>query len=311
MTKVLDFHHHVTPPEYVKYLAELGVQGNTGVKFKKFDPKKTIKSMNKLKIDKAFLSMSTPGVYFKNDKVSAHIARMFNDYTASVIRQFPDRFGGLAALPYPAKEESLKELVYAMDTLKFDGIGLLSNVQGKYFGEAGHDELFAELNRRKAVVFIHPEDLVKHKGVHVGVTLTYERVIDTSRVAYNLLFNGYLEKYRDIKFILSHGGGLVPVWASKIAKEAVKMETGKADEKLFNKKMDLLKGLYFDTAQRGPEILNGLKAFCGSSHIVYGSDWPYQPPFEIIQGYKELNAYEGFDNNQKDKIFNGSNVELS
>lgn len=311
MSKVVDFHHHVTPPEYVKYLAELGVEGNTGVKFKKFDPKKTIKSMNKMKIDKAFLSMSTPGVYFKDDKTSAHIARMCNDYTASVIAQFPLKFGGLAALPYPAKKESLEELVYAMDTLKMDGVGVLSNVAGKYFGEAGYDDLFAELNKRKAVVFIHPEDLVKHKGVHVGVTLTFERVVDTSRVAYNLLFNGYLEKYGDIKFILSHGGGLVPAWASRIAEEAVKREIGKSDDALFQKKMALLKGLYFDTAQRGPEILNGLKAFCGSSQVVFGSDWPYQPPFEIIRGQKELNSYEGFDNRQKDSVFNGSNLGLS
>jgi 6-methylsalicylate decarboxylase len=311
MSTVLDFHHHVTPPEYVKQMEKHGVTGNTGVKFKKFDPGKNLKIMSKAKIDKAFLSISTPGVYVKNDKVSAHVARISNEYIAAMKRDHPNRYGGFAALPYPGREESLKELEYAYETLNLDGVALMSNVQGTYLGEAGYDELFSELNKRKAIVFIHPNDILIDKGPYIGITGTLEWVIDTTRAAYNLYLNGYLEKYKEIRYVLSHGGGALPVLASKIVKKSLRKESTTISDKTVEDNMNLLRRFYFDTAQRGNEILSGLHAFCGGDQVVFGSDMPYQPPFEILAGQKELKAFNGFNNHQKENIFSGINLGLN
>ena len=306
MSKTIDFHHHVTPPEYVAEMAKLGIVGNTGIKFPEFDARKNLKLMDRTKIDKAMLSISTPGVYVKNDQLSAKLARLCNDFIKSTVEEHSDRYGGLGTIPYPALEESLKETEYIFDTLKMDGIGILTNANGKYFGEPGYDELFQELNRRNAIVFIHPEDLLIHEGAYMIVTVLFERCLSTVRSAYNLLLNGYLEKYPNIRFILPHGGGGLPVMARRIVQEYLREENLPDNEDLFREKLSLLQNLYFDTAQKGIAILNSLNEFCGSGHIVFGSDIPQTPPQEVGMIHKELSAYEGFSLEEKEKIRVGS-----
>ena len=308
MAKVVDFHHHVTPPEYIRVMSKHGIAGNTGVPFKKFNPSVNQFVMKKTNIDFAYLSISTPGVYLKDDSTSASVARIVNDYIGEMVKTYPGKYGGLGALPFPAVKESLKEIEYIFDVLKLPGICVLSDVQGTYFGEPGFDELFQELNRRKALVFIHPEDLFEHKGIYLGLTHVLERSLCTTRSAYNLLLNGYLEKYPDIKFILSHGGGAVPVMADKIVSEYFSMRNIIPEPEQYVRVIGFLRNLFFDTAQRGYEVLNGLKAFCGSGHIVFGSDLPYIPPFEIRMNHKEIAAYSGFSDQEKTHLYAGNRL---
>jgi predicted TIM-barrel fold metal-dependent hydrolase len=307
-SKTIDYHHHVVPPEYVVEMNKLGIVGNTAIKFPAFDAARNLKLMDRVKIDKAMLSISTPGVYVKDDQTSALLARLCNDFIKSTVEENPDRYGGLGVLPYPAFEESLKETEYIFDTLRLDGIGVLTNAGARYFGEAGYDELFQELNRRNALVFIHPEDLLIHEGAHVIVTLYFERCLSTVRSAYNLLFNGYLEKYPNIRFILSHGGGGLPVMGRRIVREYLRKVNQPDNEDLFREKMSLLQNLYYDTAQKGIAMFNSLNEFCGSDHIVFGSDTPFQPGFEVGMIQKELSAYEGFSPKEKERIREGSGL---
>ncbi len=311
MARIIDFHHHVTPPEYIRIMEEYGITGNTGVRFKKFTPAADQLIMKKTNIDFAYLSISTPGVYLKDDRTSAALARTVNDYIGEMVKTYPAKYGGFGALPFPAVQESLEEIEYIFDVLKLSGICVLSDVRGTYFGEPGFDELFQELNRRKALVFIHPEDMFFHKGLYLGLTHVFERSLSTTRSVYNLLLNGYLEKYPDINFILSHGGGALPVMADKIAAEYFRMRNIAPGPEQYNDKIGLLKNLYFDTAQRGYEILNALNAFCGSGHIVFGSDLPYIPPFEIRMNHKEIAAYGDFTHQEKSNLYSGNLISAS
>ena len=141
------------------------------------------------------------------------------------------------------------------------------------------------------------------------VTLYFERCLSTVRSAYNLLLNGYLEKYPNIRFILSHGGGGLPVMARRIVQEYLHKVNQPDNKDLFREKMSLLQNLYYDTAQKGIAIFNSLRDFCGSDHIVFGSDIPFQPAFEVGMIQKELSAYEGFSLEEKEKIRAGSGLK--
>jgi len=290
--KRIDIHHHIIPPKYVEILKEMGIAGSTGIKFPKWDATSNLKKLKKHGIDKAFLSISAPGIYFGNLDQTVQLARICNKSIAEAITTHPEHYGGFGTLPLPDEEASIKELDYIFDELKLDGVCLLSNYDGKYLGQMELNKLFTELNRRKATVFIHPNDHLIHEGIYKVITPIFERCQDTVRAVYNLLYNGYLDKYKDIRYIVSHGGGGLPYLADSIVEEYGK-EQG----------MDLLKNIYFDTAQKGEVILNSLKSFVGSRKIVYGSDIPYTPDIELGMINKELDAYKGFTESEKNSIY--------
>lgn len=308
MLKVVDFHHHAFSPEYIAEMKKHGIEGSAGFGIPLFHPEKNIKVMDKLGIGKANLSISVPGVYVGDDRTSAGIARIANLGLNQYRNTWPERYGALAALPFPAKNESVAELEYAMDELGFDGVGVLTSADGHYFGEKGHDDLFREMDRRHTVVFIHPEDVRVPKGIHLGHGPFFERVLETTRVACNLLINGYLEGYPNIRYIFSHGGGAIPVMAMRIVTESFRTEGKKPDSDMFEYRLNLLRRNFFDTAQRGDSILSSLKSFCGNRQIVFGSDYPFTKPFEIALGIKELKASDNFSESELLQTASGCHV---
>lgn len=308
MARIVDFHYHATPVEYIAEMKKHGIEGNAGFKFRPFYPEKNLKVMKKMGIDKAYLSLSIPGVYVHDDRTAAKITRIVNRNLKRYKEAYPERYGAMAALPFPAKNESVAELKYALDELGFDGVCVLTSANGHYFGEPGHDDLFEEMNKRHAVVFVHPEDTRVEEGVYLSVPPFFERVLETTRCAYNLLINGYMERYPDIRYIFSHGGGGIPMMARRIVTESFHAEGVQPDEKRFEERLNVLRRNFFDTAQRGSSILNGLNAFCGSDQIVVGSDYPYTVTFEFARGMKELQAADIFSDDQKSRITSGHHV---
>jgi predicted TIM-barrel fold metal-dependent hydrolase len=308
MKRVVDYHQHTTPTEYVSQMKELGVEGNTGIKFKKFDPKTNLALMDKLGIKRAILSISTPGVYVKDDQTSARIARIVNDSIKEAVDAFPERYGGFGALPYPAHEESLRELEYVLDVLHLDGVVLLTNVGERYFGEPGYDELFAELNRRKTLVFVHPDDLEIHQGLYMPVTPYFERLLSTVRTGYNLLINDYLDRFPDIDYLFSHGGGGLPVMARRIVDEYIRTHDLPADATLVEEKLSLFRLCFYDVSQKGESLLQSLKVFCGSERVVFGTDLPYQPPVETGMIRKGLDSSKAFSAEEKKQIYAGTGM---
>ncbi len=209
-----------------------------------------------------------------------------NRYTAEVVKERPARFGFFATLTLPDVDGALAEAAYALDTLGADGVILLANAAGSYLGSKAFDPLFDELNRRKAVIFVHPTAIPGLAPLDGIPPYAADFLLDTTRAAINLARSGTLSRCPDLKIILSHAGGFLPYAAYRVAVSA--SPAGDALEGLAE-----LQRFYFDTAlSSSPSALPGLLAFAAPGHITYGSDWPYAPDV-AVQAFN--GRYEGYD----------------
>jgi predicted TIM-barrel fold metal-dependent hydrolase len=197
--------------------------------------------------------------------------RACNEYGAMLVQRYPTRFGLFAAMPLPDVDGSLKEIAYAYDMLKVDGVGLFTSYGDQWLGNAAFEPVMAELNRRKAIVHVHPTAANCCRNLAYGTAPgSIEYGTDTTRAIIGVTFSGTTTRYRDITFIWSHAGGSVPFFASRIdgasatAKE--KMPAGFINE---------AKQFYYDTAgaaNRG--AIASLLELIPSSHILFGTDYP-------------------------------------
>ena len=254
----IDTHHHLIPPDYRKALQKAGVDEAGGFAVPDWSAEASLQTMAELDVATAILSVSTPGTTFlPNAAEAAALARDLNDYAAELAAAQPDRFGFFATVPMPNIDESVTEIVRALDELKADGVVLLANNAGTYIGQDGQDALFTALNDRSAVVFIHPADFL----------------LDTTRAAYLLVRNGIRTRYPKIRFILSHAGGFVPYASHRMA-VCITAETGRSWADV----LDEFSSFYFDTARSSSAAaLPTLLAFAKPGHITFGSDWPFAP----------------------------------
>ncbi len=287
----IDVHQHVLPPEYVSALARLGITGGGGRPFPAWDVKSTLELMDRHGIVTAITSLSEPGVYFSDRAFARDLARRCNEYAARLVQEYPARFGAFAVLPLPDIDAALRELEYALDTLKLDGVILLSSIEGTYPGDPAFDELFAELNRRRAVVFLHPTVPAINAGLKLNLPpFLFEFALDTTRAAANLLFSGTLARCPAIRFILAHAGGIVPYLAYRIP---LYQETLPG---ALQGVMNYLQQFYYDTALSAtPRVLRALQELVDASHILFGSDYPFAPETVTAFSVQGIQNYDGFD----------------
>jgi len=269
----IDTHHHMVPPDYRKLLRRAGIDEAGGRALTDWSPEGSLQTMAELGVATAILSVSTPGTTFLPKAAdAAALARDLNDYGAQLAAAQPDRFGFFATIPMPHIDEAVAEVVRSLDDLNADGVVLLANNDGTYLGQDGQEDLWAALDARSAVVFIHPADL---PGPTVpGVApFAADFLLDTTRAAYLLVRNGVRRKYPKIRFILSHAGGFVPYASHRMA-VAIMAETGASP----GDTLDDFSSFYFDTAlSSSAAALPTLLAFANPGHIMFGSDWPFAP----------------------------------
>jgi 6-methylsalicylate decarboxylase len=301
---LIDVHHHIVPKEYVEYLSKVGINSSLGRGFPEWDVMKDLEVMDQNGISTAIVSISAPGVYFKDNarplEIARDLSRQMNDLCAELIRDHPGRFGAFATLPLPDVDAALKELSYALDVLKLDGVTLLSNYDGYYLGNQRFDPLLCELNRRKAVVFIHPCTPPGMEASHLGFPeMMFDVCFDTTRTAYSLVLEGAVKKYPDIRFILAHAGGTVPYLAGRVKMAAAfgtRFKDAIPDGLEF-----YLKKFYYDTALSAfPYAFASLNALAGSSKIVFGTDYPFALPVAVSFTINGITGYAGF--NAKDLL---------
>ena len=287
----IDIHHHILPPEYISSLAAIGVKTVDGVTFPKWDIESSLAFMERQGITAAITSISAPGIYFGDSDFRQDLARRCNEFSAHLVNKYPQRFGAFALLPLPDVENSIIELEYALDNLILDGIVLLTNINGTYIGDPLFSDLFSELNRRKAVVFIHPNSppLDKQPMPKFNAAVL-EYVFDTTRAVANLIHGGTMKKYPNIRFILSHAGGTVPYLTWRIS---------------FGKKrlIDYLKRFYYGTALSCTSYaLRSLQELVEPSQILFGSDYPFLPEQAASKMVEGFNNYDGFDTKTRTAI---------
>ena len=277
--KRIDVHHHILPPNFVSALNSLNIPWTGGPEVPSWSLQQAHDMMGAMGIDAAVASPS-PGVYWGGDTgFAVKLARETNEFVADVVRDDPEHFGGFATIPLPDVGASLEEVEYAYDTLGLDGVVLYTSQGDRYLGDRSYDPFFEELDRRKAIVFIHPTTIPPGADA-TGLTIPFgvaEFTFDTTRAVMNMLCSGTLERYPSIRYIVSHAGGTIPYLAWRIAGASYLPELRDRASKTDG--LALLQELYYDTALSTSEFVFGaLKEFVPMSQVLFGSDFPYIGP---------------------------------
>jgi predicted TIM-barrel fold metal-dependent hydrolase len=194
-------------------------------------------------------------------------------------------------IPLTDTEGSLQEIAYALDTLKADGIGLMTSYGDKWLGDPLFLPVMEELNRRKAIVYTHPTtanccvNLVKTQQPQM-----IEWGTDTTRAIADIIFSGNAQKFRDISWIFSHAGGTMPFLIERFVRNPIANPNVKAT--VPDGTLAELKRFYYDTAQASNKAaMSALTAMIPVSQIVFGTDFPYRTGIEHVKGLRESGVF--------------------
>ncbi len=193
--RAIDTHQHFASPAYIKALQAKDGHHVAGYTtwfalntWKNYSPAHVIEDMDRDGVATGMLSCTTPGVWFGDPEETRGMAREMNEYAAKMASDYKGRFGLFALLPLPVIDDSLREIEYALDTLKADGVGLVSSYDDHWLGDPMFRPVFDELNRRKAIVYTHPIDAPCCQDIMAGVSPpTIEYNTDTARTIWSLI----------------------------------------------------------------------------------------------------------------------------
>lgn len=274
----IDIHVHYLPPEYVDALLKYEGETPDGFLTPEWSVEKHLKFNQHLEIAFSMISLSSPHIFFGDRAAAKDLARKVNEYGAEMVRQHPDHFGLLATLPLPDADASIEEIRYALDELHADGFTLPTNTRGTYLEAPELDPVFEELNRRKSVIVLHPNkpgsvpDRV-NEGLPVPAM---EFLFDTTRTVTNMIIKGTFNRFKDIKFVIPHAGAFLTLLADRLDPFLKSMPVG--EKKVKADVYAILKRLYYDVAGFCvPRQLETLLQMTDTSHLLYGSDFPYTP----------------------------------
>ncbi|MFH1794166.1 MAG: amidohydrolase family protein [Pseudomonadota bacterium] len=281
---MIDVHQHMLPPDYRRWLTR-GGEVHDGFPVPQWSVESALEAMERLGIDLAYLSISSPGIVDASVADAPSLARDVNAFGSAVTEAHPDRLRYFAALPMADPDRATAEAAHALDNLKASGVGLLANTKGIYLGDPSQQGLFEVLDARRAVVFVHPTTLPG--GPAQGIPpFAADFLLDTTRAVIRLIASGTLANYPNIRFILPHAGGFVPYAATRIAR------TTASEGRDWPDVMAMLKSFYFDLAMSATAtVLPSLLALVGPDKVCIGSDYPYAPAEAIAANFAAFAAY--------------------
>jgi 6-methylsalicylate decarboxylase len=274
MSFTVDVHHHILPDVFWRATndAHSPVGGILPAPWSK---ESTLSYMDDAGIDVAITSISTPGVHMGDDAAASDLARRVNELSAELIQDRPDRFGGFAALPLPDVDGALRALEHGLDVLKLDGVVLFSNARGIYLGDPRFRPLFDELERRRAVVFVHPTSSPDAAARSLGLPDSLiDFTADTTRAVAQMHYGNTFARTPNVKYIFSHAGGTIPYLATRFSIiDEMNVIPGVEAR---GTAADTLRRLYWDTALSWrPPVLRMLRSVVGMGQVLFGSDYPY------------------------------------
>lgn len=215
---LIDVHAHFITGSYAAQARAAGHERPDGMPaWPAWSAAAHLELMGRCGIDTALLSVSSPGVHFGDDAAARRLAREVNEDGAGLVREHPGRFGLFASLPLPDVDGALAEIAHAFDVLGADGVVVETNAHGVYLGDARLEPVFAELDRRGAVVFLHPTSPACWELTALGRPRPMvEFIFDTARTVTDLLFAGTLARHPRLRVIVPHCGGALPVLADRV-----------------------------------------------------------------------------------------------
>lgn len=294
----IDVHAHYLPDDYRAAALAAGQEQPDGMpELPAWNVHDALAIMDQLNIRTAMLSVSSPGVHFGDDTAARALARSVNEQGAALVRDHPGRFGLFAALPLPDVGGAIAEAAYALDELGADGVAVETNHKGVYMGDPALDPLMVELDRRRTVVFMHPTS--PHCAGCLSLALGQPRPIlefmfETTRAVGNMLFRRTIERFPNLRLIVTHAGAAVSVLADRIADQAQVLNTGEplTRDGIFG----TLRQLHYDLAGSPlPRLLPALMTFADPGRVHYGSDWPFTPDATAIRLSSEIDGADLFD----------------
>ena len=292
----IDVHTHMIPPFWADALAAKTGKPSWGTP--DWSRESALAVMDRLGVQMAMISLATPSVTPWDGAERVEMAQRVNDFGAGLRSQNPDRFGMFATLPMPDVDATLKAIGRAFDHYQANGVILLSSYKGVYLGDPTFAPVWDELNRHKAVVFIHPGDpeLKPLPGMPQPVV---DFPMDSTRNAVSMVGAGVLSRCKDVKVILSHAGGFLPYAATRFA---LLMHEYATKDKSQDELMRDFKRFYLDTALSAPDGMPSLMAFAEPGHVVFGSDNPYISPGDQAMFSKKMDEFPGLKSKQLDSI---------
>lgn len=286
----IDIHHHASPPSWLA-----AVRGQIDPLATNWTVQKSLADMDAAGVETAIVSITTPGVVLAGmDRAATRrLARECNEWQARLAADHRGRFGFFAALPMLDTEGALAEIAHALDTLRADGIGLLTSYGDKWLGDPQFFPIMEELNRRKVTVYTHPTTANCCGSLQTPVVppVMIEFGTDTTRTIASILFNGNARRFRDIRWIFSHAGGTMPFLIERFVRHPTLVPSSAP---LFPEGVAAeLRRFWYDTAQvANPAAMAALTKVVPSSQIVFGSDYPYRTGIDHVRGLRSVGLFD-------------------
>jgi predicted TIM-barrel fold metal-dependent hydrolase len=277
--RIIDTHHHIFPPIFTaRNLKRMTDDSPTfpGSFYTNWSPRYSLEQMDQNGVATAIGSMTSPGVWFGNNEEGRKNARDCNEYGAKLAQDYPGRFGMWGAIPLPDTDGSLREIEYIFEALKLDGIGLLTSYDdGKLLGHPNFAPVLEELNRRKAVIFVHPTISCCGMPIRHVNRVQIDFPTDTTRTITDLIYSGSLMRFPNIRWIFSHGGGTILMLTPRLAGGALTPEERAAT--IPNGFEHELQKLYYDVASvaLSPIPMAAVLKGIPKEHLLFGSDIPF------------------------------------
>jgi 6-methylsalicylate decarboxylase len=288
MTGIIDVHSHI--------ITTLGSQAPMG-KLPSWSVEEWLSLMDANGIAASVLSLPESANHAKGPE-ARQLARRINEQLADIVSKHPKRFGAMATLPALAGVDGLlEEMLYALDTLKLDGVATSTSIDDVYLGDARYNSWFEEMDRRAVTLFVHPVPAKASRSVDLGIDVSIlEFMFDTTRMLTNMVFSGAKKRFSKIKIISAHGGGTIPYLMTRI--ETLEKVFGPGKGRLQLSPAEIREGLasfYYDlTAATSPAQLFALHQMVPVSHLLMGFDHPFMPGWTMppaihaVQGWKDF-----------------------
>ncbi|HLX28763.1 MAG TPA: amidohydrolase family protein [Casimicrobiaceae bacterium] len=241
-----------------------------------FDYRLRIEHMDAAGIDVSIVSLTCPNVYWGGEEVSCRAARESNDTMAQAQATYPGRIRWLASLPWEYPPRAIEELGRACAN-GTAGVMVLANVSGRSLTDPFFAPIWTEIDRRRLPVLVHPTD---PPGVDMMDMTKFDLswsvgfMFDTTLAITRMMFDGFFDRFPNVKIIASHGGGTLPYLVGRFEKgDEVEIPSRR---RMKRRPTDYLRHIYYDCITYNPGALQYLISVAGASQVMFGTDWPHQ-----------------------------------